>query len=296
MRIMIVFTLLLPSLAHAQPFGGIGARAEGMGGAFVAIADDATAVYWNPAGVATGATFDFQISKGDAEPGSSLFIGAAMPVVGLSHYRAHTARASPDRQNGGSGRVEIRPLATTNTGITFVQTIVSGLVVGTTARVVRGGIEPFERRTTVDLDAGALLAIGNVRLGVTGRNLREPEFEDESAGTRLKRQVRAGVAFAPRSLPSGAHGPFSLAFDADLTSGSGPRDDMRMAAIGGEYWIAGGQIGGRAGFRLNTLDTDYKAFSGGLTVKLPRSVFVEGQMTKPTDGQNDWNITLRVTF
>ena len=31
-----------------------GTRAAGMAGAFVAVADDATAVYWNPAGVATG--------------------------------------------------------------------------------------------------------------------------------------------------------------------------------------------------------------------------------------------------
>jgi hypothetical protein len=31
---------------------GIGARAVGMGGAFVSMADDATAVYWNPAGIA----------------------------------------------------------------------------------------------------------------------------------------------------------------------------------------------------------------------------------------------------
>ena len=61
MRIIAVITLLLPGLASAQTFGGIGARAEGMGGAFVAVADDATAVYWNPAGLGTGATFDLQI-------------------------------------------------------------------------------------------------------------------------------------------------------------------------------------------------------------------------------------------
>ena len=30
---------------------GVGARALGMGGAFVAVADDATATYWNPAGL-----------------------------------------------------------------------------------------------------------------------------------------------------------------------------------------------------------------------------------------------------
>lgn len=36
---------------HAFPPG---ARAYGMGGAFVAVADDASALYWNPAGLAGG--------------------------------------------------------------------------------------------------------------------------------------------------------------------------------------------------------------------------------------------------
>ena len=56
--------LLLPGLAHADifekvgTFGGqflkisVGARGAGMGGAYVAIADDATAVFWNAAGIA----------------------------------------------------------------------------------------------------------------------------------------------------------------------------------------------------------------------------------------------------
>jgi len=30
---------------------GVGARAQSMGGAFVSLADDATAMYWNPAGI-----------------------------------------------------------------------------------------------------------------------------------------------------------------------------------------------------------------------------------------------------
>jgi len=53
--------LLTPALALADPgetgFAflklGVGARPMGMGSAYVAIADDPTAVYWNPAGLAT---------------------------------------------------------------------------------------------------------------------------------------------------------------------------------------------------------------------------------------------------
>ena len=37
--------------ADAQSFDQAGTRAKGMGGAFVAVADDATATWWNPAGV-----------------------------------------------------------------------------------------------------------------------------------------------------------------------------------------------------------------------------------------------------
>src|SRR5512140_977368 len=62
-KTIIILSLCLSTLAlHAQnkvgttaaPFLGIGAspRAIGMGGAFVAVADDPSALYWNPAGIA----------------------------------------------------------------------------------------------------------------------------------------------------------------------------------------------------------------------------------------------------
>ena len=56
--------LLVPGLAQADIFEkvgtfggqflkiGVGARAAGMGGAYVAMTDDATAVFWNAAGIA----------------------------------------------------------------------------------------------------------------------------------------------------------------------------------------------------------------------------------------------------
>src|ERR1019366_2732722 len=47
--------LLLPGSAMAQQVTeSVGSRALGMGGAFVGVADDASATYWNPAGLATG--------------------------------------------------------------------------------------------------------------------------------------------------------------------------------------------------------------------------------------------------
>lgn len=44
--------MALPAFAQDMNIMGAGARAHGMGGAFIAIADDATAISWNPAGIA----------------------------------------------------------------------------------------------------------------------------------------------------------------------------------------------------------------------------------------------------
>lgn len=58
MRKMILFTVIASIISITASYGldlnisGAGARAKGMGGAFIGIADDATAVGWNPAGLA----------------------------------------------------------------------------------------------------------------------------------------------------------------------------------------------------------------------------------------------------
>ncbi len=46
--------ILAAGIGMANPVElGVGARAQGMGGAFMGISDDATAIYWNPAGLST---------------------------------------------------------------------------------------------------------------------------------------------------------------------------------------------------------------------------------------------------
>ena len=55
--------LVLAAPARAQVFETVGTRALGMGGAFVAVADDVTAVYWNPAGLANGGVIDAALQR-----------------------------------------------------------------------------------------------------------------------------------------------------------------------------------------------------------------------------------------
>src|SRR5579864_8606974 len=88
----------------AQTFDQVGERAQGMGGAFVAVADDASAIYWNPAGLANIYAFDAQVSlshlghvAGTADVTDSThttLLGVAMPAIGVGYYRVRTAVSS----------------------------------------------------------------------------------------------------------------------------------------------------------------------------------------------------------
>ncbi len=287
---LVACTVFPPRLLSAQTFGGVGERSQGMAGAFVAVADDASAVYWNPAGLAwpTGSTFDAQLSVAR----DAVFFGAALPALGLSYYRLATVSASGNRKKDGSGVVEIRPVTTSNAGVTINQTVVNRLVIGSTIRMVHGGFDNQPAATTVDFDAGAMFSVGNVRAGVTARNLRQPEFQSDAGPLSVSRQARAGVAFVPRSLPTGVHGPFTLAFDADLTRTA----DRREAALGTEYWMVKGVLGARAGVRWSTVNDPNPGISVGLTVRLPHSLFVEGHLTNNKIDDAEWGVGARITF
>src|SRR5512141_108181 len=64
---------------------GVGARALGMGGAFVGLSDDATAGYWNPAGLGFLQTHTFLPSHAE-EFGQALNYDFAAYVHPLGHH------------------------------------------------------------------------------------------------------------------------------------------------------------------------------------------------------------------
>jgi len=86
---------VLPSLAPANGLNlnGLGSRAQGMGGAFVGVADDFSAVFWNPAGAAGFRQTTFGFYATDLMPRMTYRMDSAIPdapVVDakskVSHY------------------------------------------------------------------------------------------------------------------------------------------------------------------------------------------------------------------
>ena len=160
--VVVIVLSLTPVPVRAQAaFETRGTRALGMAGAFVAVADDSTATYWNPAGLAQIRFFDAtlertgldheELTPGLAEGGTGwrarvTRLAVAVPVLAFSYDRgqvvevwpAATAAVAPDRQD-----VRTEPVARTfrvqHFGLTLVQSAGDFIVVGSTLRLVRGG-------------------------------------------------------------------------------------------------------------------------------------------------------------
>lgn len=85
---------LAPALTWGAGFALFehGNRAMGMGGAFTAVADDPSALYWNPAGAA------FQLERGVQVMAGTTFITAAQDFYGESPYPGDGYQASQKTQ------------------------------------------------------------------------------------------------------------------------------------------------------------------------------------------------------
>ena len=93
---LLILCLILPIIAFAADEGshaadflshGVGARALGMGSAFVAIADDATATYWNPAGLTKVKKHSFSAMYSDTfSTGDGSFLSKGLVNYNFVNY------------------------------------------------------------------------------------------------------------------------------------------------------------------------------------------------------------------
>jgi hypothetical protein len=319
---LVSFVLLAAPVA-AQPTDTIGVRAQGMGGAFTAVADDATASWWNPAGMAGGAYFNGLLDSsnhrepnsdrtqsGDPQPAvgdTTTSFSVAYPALALSYYRLRisnmqpqtsTGTASGVRQEGGATDVRLRTTVLNEFTASVGQSLGQHLVVGSTFKVVNGGaVSQIRSAANASLDAAreldpssethASFDIG--AMAVLGRfrmgvMVRNVnEIEFGDPSEPFLLQRQARVGVALTSAPRGVIGSFTLAGDGDLTTTATALGLERRVAVGSEAWTSTKTFGIRGGVSMNTIDSRRTAISGGLSAALRKGLYVDGEYTGGTD-------------
>jgi hypothetical protein len=316
---------------YAQAIEIVGSRALGMGGAFVAVANDSSATWWNPGGLATGPFIDVAVATTMTEvsetlPGRRDSVGVftlGMPAFGFSYYRLRlTVAEAPDptvtesvsREDRGAG-IPIRSVAANQFGATVVQTVLPGIHVGATLKYLSGTVrstvgdsalpvddlleigsdlEGGDSDSDFDADIGVMSVTGPLRIGVLVKNVFEPTLENEFGQARLNRQFRVGAAF-DAAASGGA--PFTAAVDVDLSTTEAVTGDRRNVAVGVEHWLMNRRLGLRGGARFNTTGEKERAATGGISAAIRAGFFVDAHVVVGGDEDEwGWGIATRVSF
>jgi hypothetical protein len=325
-----VSLVLAATPAAAQIYEVVGTRAQGMAGAFTAVADDATATWWNPAGIAV-TYFSVVIDRTelneptvDPAPGprwrsKTSSYAAAFPALGLSYYRIRvseiasrttTAGPAPGRQDSGAVGSDLRSMVAHQFGATIGQSLGNHLIIASTLRVVRAGDVTLTQdgrtlesaaeldvpvETSGDLDLGALALLGPARVGISVKHVREPKFGEGAHELTMKRQARAGFAWVTGQ--TGSVAILTSAFDADLTRTATPLGDARHVAAGAEVLFPRHHLAFRGGVSANTIGDDNRSTSSGVSIGIMRGVFLDGAATFGSDlTRKGWSVSFRLTI
>jgi hypothetical protein len=308
-------TCLVAAPVRAQQvFESVGSRALGMGGAFVAVADDGSAAFWNPAGLAlsprgsvTAEWVRFQTGSRDQPPAPGpTDRTASFASFGSSNFSLSYASLQGTDLVATSSGTMAELLKTTQYGATVLQSVAHGVILGSTLKLVRGfaaseaavgttgsnalsQVSSLQGQTVTrfDFDVGLMVDMKQVRLGLTGKNLEEPSFP-EPGGTpfTLHRQVRGGVAILPTN-------GLTLALDLDLYAIDLRGGLRRMIAFGGEDRI-GSRLALRGGVRWSVTGDRQLVGSAGVSVALRPGAWIDGHYTQGAlDGDRGFGIAFR---
>ena len=125
---------------------GIGAKANGMGGAYSSIADDATALYWNPAGIASINEYQTYFSHTSLFADINLnFVGFVIPAgalgnIGLSVTTLDYGEMEVTTEYNPDGTGETFSAGSYAFGLSLARNITEDFSIGITAKYIREDI------------------------------------------------------------------------------------------------------------------------------------------------------------
>lgn len=318
--------------AEAQP--PVGSRASGMAGAFVGVADDASAVYWNPAGLATGALASFVVGFGEEDRipraagvrdgawrGTGRIVALSLPPVGVAYYRQGVYASGPAEPAvfGVPGREEVRSsvhaLTTSTVGVALLHSLSEYVVVSTTLKLVRGRAAAGfantanagdaldaaaeldgDSETKGDFDTGVMVALNQIRMGLVVRNVTTPSFTLAAAGGEPVELAREARAGAAWGSGWPGMSRVIVAVDADLLSRATPDGDRQDLAGGVETWWKARRFGVRAGARRSMIGASRSTLAAGVSAGVTASIFLEGHVARGQRDEREWSVGARFGF
>jgi hypothetical protein len=305
-----------------------------MGGAFVAVASDSSATWWNPAGLAVGPFFDMSLGRASVEVSpdvqSDLPLAEAWrhrasgfalgtPPLGVSYYRFRltdiqrfdsTESTPEDREDRRAG-VPIRSLEASQLGVTLVQTVIPNVHTGATLKYLRGTLaagrvddlaplsELLDRGDELegaDTESRFDLDLGVLAtVGGVRVGMRVRNVLEPTFGAvALERQTRVGVAI---DAEAAGGVPLTVAVDADVNTYDTASGDRRVVALGAEQWLWDRRVGLRAGGRINTTGARGRSATAGASVAVRAGLYVEGHIVRGGDAdEQGWGVAARVSF
>jgi hypothetical protein len=273
--------LLAPDLARADifekvgTFGGqflkipVGARGAGMGGAFVAMADDASAVFWNAAGIARIDPEKSQLSLNHATWPADLsfdqvtyvFHVKKIPGAFAVHARALTMapmEVTTAFQPFGTGQTFDAGMLVA--GVTYARSFTDKFSAGVTGSMIHTGLADLSQQTFA-VDLGTLYDVGaaGMKIGMAIQNIGSQEkFIEREA--RIPSIFRVGTS---ADLMKGADQQLVGSFEF-----SHPPDNSERFNFGAEYSFRK-YLFLRGGYSFNH---DSEGLAGGVGFHFPVSV------------------------
>jgi len=212
---------------------GFGARAFSMGQAFTAIADDPTAVFWNPAGLEYVFQQSVSLFHMSLYEGTNYdFLGFVYPTLNLGTFGFGVARIGT---GGISERDEFNSPVGSGTFswdefhgfFSYAKHMPWNLTPGITVRVVRRAFNGMQGQRDpndigVGMDLGLMyrpqlftsVMLRDWSLGFNIRNLFKPQIKEGSAIDALPLSIRFGIA---RKLLIGGNNHVNFAFDVNYS-------------------------------------------------------------------------------
>ncbi len=255
---------------------GVGARAVGMGEAFVAVANDASALYWNPAGLAQMSRNELIFSHVNWPVDvRHEFVGyvhrfGGANALGFSLTALHTDDLEETTEFQPLGTGNYAPFGDIAVGLSFARQMTDRFSFGVTLKYMDETLaELHARNVFVDFGTYYRTGFGNSRFAVAvtnfGTNIKPSgtvtyrdgastnRFQDFSPPTIFR------VGFATEVVDNEAH---KMTTALQLNH---PNDNAENVSAGVEYWWRK-TLALRSGYRLNA---DEQSFTFGAGVAIP---------------------------